>query len=317
MKILHSMLAVAAFVFAAAAPRTAAANEWTDWTSTQAGPPSNAVAAGHVIDSGTCYPCSAKHYGGGAWNTHPGKLCQSTGRFSCFIGNGGVEQRYETYKVLTGNPLEFGWVSTTSANALPSNALWGGWVVDSGDCYVCRAWHYGGGAWNLHPGKLCNYGGRYSCFIGNGGVEQRYENYDVMTRLPLPDLWALQSASPSPFPASQPVVFTVSIHNLGEGVANSFTVDMRTTLPAVLDSLSSGTKFTCNAPEGGSTALRVVCTGSLAAYDSTTLKLGVKLTNSFTASGTPLTLYGTLDPANAIPETDENNNLFTTVVKVK
>lgn len=154
---------------------------WIDWRSARGGVPSGAIEAGHVIGSGTCYPCSAQHNGGGAWNTHPGKLCQSNGLWSCFIGNGGVEQRYEDYKVLTGKASDFTWVSGGSASPQPSHRVWGGWVVDSGDCYLCRAWHFGGGAWNLHPGKQCLYRGRWSCFIGNGGVEQQYESYDVLT----------------------------------------------------------------------------------------------------------------------------------------
>jgi hypothetical protein len=251
------------------------------------------------------------HFGAGAWNTHPGKLCKYSNRWSCFIGNGGREERYETYKALVGNPLEFGWTSMTSSGTPPSNALRGGWVVDSGDCYVCRAWHYGGGAWNLHPGKLCKYSNRWSCFIGNGGVEQRYEQYDVMTRLPLPDLWATESVTPATFRAWQPVTYSVSVHNLGAGVANNFNVEMHTSLPAAIDQWNTG-DFACNALQGGpSQALFLSCKGSLPAYTSATMTFTLKTSSNFLPSGTPFTLYGYLDQPNVIPESNEQNNLFT------
>ncbi len=159
---------------------TMISTDWLDWGSNRPQPPARAIPSGNVIDSGTCYACSARHFGAGAWNTHSGKLCRSNNRWSCFIGNGGREERYDTYKVLVGDDDDVDWEASTSANQPSAKAVPSGTVVDSGVCYVCRAKHFGAGAWNTHPGKLCRYNNRWSCFIGNGGREERYEQYETM-----------------------------------------------------------------------------------------------------------------------------------------
>jgi hypothetical protein len=107
-----------------------------------------------------------------------GKLCKYDNRWSCFIGNGGTEQRYDDYKMLVGAVGSFNWTATTSASVPPTDSVWGGWLPDSGDCFVCRATLDG----NQHVGKACKYDNRWSCFIGNGGIEQRYENYEVLRK---------------------------------------------------------------------------------------------------------------------------------------
>lgn len=132
--------------------------------------PNNAVDAGTVEDTPySLYVCRARHNG----NLHPGKLAYYNGRWSCFIGNGGVEQRYETYDVLIvygTTRLSWEW----SQNSLPAYAMPGGRVSGySNLLYICRAIHND----NSHAGKLVYDSGRWSCYIGNGGQEQRYDSY--------------------------------------------------------------------------------------------------------------------------------------------
>ncbi len=128
---------------------------------------------------------------------------------------------------------------------------------------------------------------------------------------PLAELWAYEDVTPATFPAWQSVTFAVSIHNLGPVPANGFSVQMYTNLPAGIARWSLGGSFSCYALGGFTQVLDIRCTGSLAAYDSATLYLELKLSNNFTPSGTPFTLYGYLDSQYVIPESNEQNNVFT------
>jgi hypothetical protein len=69
----------------------------------------------------------------------------------------------------------YNWQSMTSTQLPPANAVWGGYVYDSGDCFVCRAKVKS----DTLVGKLCNYGG-WKCFVGNTGTEQSFNSYEVM-----------------------------------------------------------------------------------------------------------------------------------------
>ncbi len=144
------------------------------WVTTSS-PPNNAIVGGHIEDTPhAVYICRANHNS----NIHPGKAAFYDGRWSCFIGNGGREERYEKYEMFVGNSAEYKW-SATVKNALPSNAVQGGHISDTPHpVYICRAYHNG----NAHPGKLAFYDERWSCFIGNGGGEQRYEAYEVLLK---------------------------------------------------------------------------------------------------------------------------------------
>lgn len=150
-----------------------ATTHWVDATNTL---PNYSIPTGRISDTGNCYSCTANAEGGGALNEHAGNLCYYNDRWSCFVSNGSAEQRYENYRVLTGDEQATYWSATTSASEPPRDAVHAGWITDSGNCFVCRADHLG----NKHAGKLCKYDNRWSCLIGNGGVAQRFESYEVM-----------------------------------------------------------------------------------------------------------------------------------------
>ncbi|HEY3275569.1 MAG TPA: DM9 repeat-containing protein [Syntrophorhabdaceae bacterium] len=138
-------------------------------------PPTNALVGGHISDTPyQVYICRANHNG----NLHPGKTAFYNGRWSCFIGNGGREERYENYEIFVANSAEYVW-STGVTNSLPTGAVQGGHISDTPQpVYIGRAYHNG----NAHPGKVAVYDGRWSCFIGNGGREERYETYEVLVK---------------------------------------------------------------------------------------------------------------------------------------
>jgi hypothetical protein len=138
-------------------------------------PPANAIVGGHISD--TPHPVYiGRAYNNG--NIHPGKVAFYNGRWSCFIGNGGAEQRYDSFEILTGDSAAFIW-SKPVTNTLPANVVVGGHISDTPNpVYIGRVTHNG----NVHPGKVAFYNGRWSCFIGNGGAEQRYETYEVLVK---------------------------------------------------------------------------------------------------------------------------------------
>ena len=150
---------------------TPAQGAWLRFSS----PPGDAIIGGQISDT----PYSV--YVGRAYdngNVHPGKVAYYDGRWSCFIGNGGQEERCEEYDIFLGDPALFSW-STAVTNEVPQNAVVGGHIADTPyPVYVARAYHND----NAHPGKLAFYDGRWSCFIGNGGREERYETYEVLCR---------------------------------------------------------------------------------------------------------------------------------------
>jgi hypothetical protein len=132
--------------------------------------PRAAISAGSISDSPyPVYICRAKTNG----NLHPGKLAYYNNRWSCFIGNGGVEERYETYDVLIAyGTTAFSW--EYAVGDVPAYTMPGGQISDTPyTVYVCDVNLDG----NDHPGKLAYYDDRWSCFIGNGGEEQRYDEY--------------------------------------------------------------------------------------------------------------------------------------------
>ncbi|HEY5956569.1 MAG TPA: DM9 repeat-containing protein [Polyangiaceae bacterium] len=145
------------------------------WVSADGTLPAGSIPSG-VIAGTTTYPCQIREMGGGTMNTHTGKLYPLGGTWICYIGNGGTEQAFTSYRALVGESNQFTWSSMTSASQLPADSVFGGWVIGVGDCYVCRATLAG----NQHPGKLCVVSGGWSCLIGNGGSEQKYDNYEVM-----------------------------------------------------------------------------------------------------------------------------------------
>jgi hypothetical protein len=148
------------------------------WISVANTVPANAIEGGTILGQPS-YICQARVAGSTQVNTHIGKVYPVNGVWKCFIGNGGVEQAFDNYRVLIGNAAAQNWTATTSSVA-QSNHIYGGNVEDTGNCYVCRVHHSGRGYDNTHVGKACKYGGLWSCFIGNGGIEQRYESYEIM-----------------------------------------------------------------------------------------------------------------------------------------
>jgi hypothetical protein len=140
----------------------------------------------------------------------------------------------------------------------------------------------------------------------------------TLSTVPLPNLLATESATPSPFPTFTPVTYRINVFNLGSGAANNVSISMFTVLPASLVTWTIGGGFTCNAPAGGPQALQINCSGgSLPAFSSATLTIQVKIFNQSTPSGTPFTLFGSLDPQNLIPETNESDNSFTAAAIVQ
>ncbi len=140
-------------------------------------PPRNAIVGGHISDTpNPVYICRASHSG----NLHAGKAAFYNGRWSCFIGNGGAEQKFDSFEILTGDSAAFSW-SGNLTNRIPDNAVVGGHISDTPNpVYICRASHSG----NLHPGKAAFYSGRWACYIGNGGAEQKFESYEVLQKKP-------------------------------------------------------------------------------------------------------------------------------------
>ena len=129
-----------------------------------------------------------------------------------------------------------------------------------------------------------------------------------------PDLWANGTATPNPFKAYEVVRFDVFIHNSGPAPASNVTFRFYTNLPAGLAALSVNSGFSCRGLSGFGQALEVECTGgNIAGWSSGFMSVQVKLANSFTPAGTPLTLYGHLDTAQTNDELNENNNGFTLV----
>ena len=140
-------------------------------------PPNNAILGGHISD--TPYPV----YIGRIYernNVHVGKVAFYNGRWSCFIGNGGVEQRYDQFEIFVQKRhRRFGWSNTVS-NEMLNNAVVGGHISDTPyPVYIGRIYERN----NVHVGKVAFYNGRWSCFIGNGGVEQRYESYQILVKI--------------------------------------------------------------------------------------------------------------------------------------
>ena len=129
-----------------------------------------------------------------------------------------------------------------------------------------------------------------------------------------PDLWANGTATPNPFKAWEAVRFDVFIHNSGPAPASNVTFRFYTNLPAGLAALSVNSGFSCRGLSGFGQALEVECTGgNIAAWSSGFMSVQVRLANSLTPVGTPLTLYGHLDTAQTNDELNENNNGFTLV----
>lgn len=129
-----------------------------------------------------------------------------------------------------------------------------------------------------------------------------------------PDLWANGTATPNPFKAWEVVRFDVFIHNSGPAPASNVSFRFYTNLPAGLAALSVNSGFSCRGLSGFGQALEVECTGgNIAGWSSGFLSVQVKLANSLTPAGTPLTLYGYLDSAQTNDELNENNNSFTLV----
>jgi hypothetical protein len=142
-------------------------------------PPDNAVVGGHISD--TAFPvCIGRIYERG--NVHVGKVAFYNGRWSCFIGNGGIEQRYEQYQILVQKSDSydtFSW-SPLVNNQMLDNALAAGHISDTPHpVYIGRIYERD----NVHVGKVAFYNGRWSCFIGNGGIEQRYETYQLLIKV--------------------------------------------------------------------------------------------------------------------------------------
>jgi hypothetical protein len=133
-------------------------------------PPPQALEAGHVTGLPPLYIGRAKHAG----NLHPGKIAFSKGAWHCYIGNGGVEQAYDAYEVFVGAG-PYHWVAVH--NTLPEGAVQGG-LVAGDPMFLGRANHVG----NVHPGKVAFHDGAWRCFIGNGGVEQMYDSFEVLVR---------------------------------------------------------------------------------------------------------------------------------------
>lgn len=145
------------------------------WVSADGTLPAGAIQAGTVAGA-PIYVCQVRAGGAGTINTHPGKLYQTNGKWTCYIGNGGREEGYASYRAMVGEPNQFTWSSMTSTSALSNDAVYAGWVVGVNNCYVCRATQNG----NQHPGKLCRVSGAWDCLVGNGGVEQLYTTFEVM-----------------------------------------------------------------------------------------------------------------------------------------
>jgi hypothetical protein len=163
-------------------------------------PPANAVVAGHV--SSTPFPiyvCRVYERN----NVHAGKVAFSNNSWNCYIGNGGVEQKFNQYEVFVqraDSAYDYSWSSLVN-NKMLDNAVVAGHVSDTPQpVYVCRIYERD----NIHAGKAAFYNGRWSCFIGNGGGEQRFETYDLLIQT----LKSRPSAEvyPAPIPATNPVV---------------------------------------------------------------------------------------------------------------
>ena len=155
------------------------------WQSATNTLPAGAIQGGTIVGLPS-YICQARIKGGTQYNTHIGKLWRDNGVWKCFIGNGGVEQAFGQYRALVG-ASNTTWAATTSTLLPVTNVstIWGGNVEDSGDCFVCRAYHSGGGYDNTHVGKACRVSLTVTpCFIGNGGVEQRYDSYEIIEIVP-------------------------------------------------------------------------------------------------------------------------------------
>lgn len=139
----------------------------------------------------------------------------------------------------------------------------------------------------------------------------------ALLTLAKPNLLAIETVSPSPFSTWQPVTFTINVQNQDAGPVIDGTIHVFTNLAAGLDSWSIGGGFTCNAPSQYGQPLVIHCFGgNMPAFSSAQLRIEVKLFDQSTAHGTPFTMYGTLDPGNAIPETDEFDNNFTATTVV-
>lgn len=144
--------------------------------------PRDAVLSSSVVGGQAGYVCRADHFGGGRLNKHPGKLFRTSSGWTCYIGNGGVEQAYTTFEVLR-NDAGVNWVSVTNGNPDISRAMPTGWIVDSGTCYSCTATHdFGSGLTTGVLGKLCNYGGQWGCYYSaNGTVGVARQKYRALS----------------------------------------------------------------------------------------------------------------------------------------
>lgn len=132
-----------------------------------------------------------------------------------------------------------------------------------------------------------------------------------------PNLLATETASPSPFHTFAPVTYTINIFNQASGPVIDGTIDIFTNLPASLVTWTLGGGFSCNSPSQPGQQLVIHCFGgNMAGFSLAQLQIQVKLFNQSTPSGTPFTLFGNLDPGNAIPETSEIDNSFTAAALV-
>lgn len=139
-------------------------------------PPHGAIVGGKIVD--TRFPVYVGRIARDG-NLHPGKVAFYNDRWSCYIGNGGVEESDVDYEVFVGQPSRFGW-SRVVTNSLPDDAVIGGHIVDTeAPVYVGRV-NVGG---NVHPGKVAYYNGKWSCYIGNGGTEQSFDTYEVLVHV--------------------------------------------------------------------------------------------------------------------------------------
>jgi hypothetical protein len=147
-----------------------------------------------------------------------------------------------------------------------------------------------------------------------------------LTVTPAPDLWAYHTVSPGMFSVYLPVTHTITVHNLGGGAASNIAIDMYTTQRASIvawtgGTVTGGSGFSCNFPSNYGDRLQVKCTGgNLPPSATVTLTMTVKLVFDFMnppAAGSPFTLFGYLDPQDAIFESNEGNNLFNATAYVQ
>jgi uncharacterized repeat protein (TIGR01451 family) len=157
-----------------------------------------------------------------------------------------------------------------------------------------------------NPGRLLDNSASVSSSVGGSAIDL------VMTNGPTFD-------SPDPVVAGQKLTYKLTVANNGSASTTTVgphAVVIRTALPAGLDLASAAASggFLCT-PAGPTTGPvgNVDCTGDLAAGSSTI----VTITTTVSASaGTALTATATVDPANAITESNEGNNSQTAVTSV-